>query len=86
MSYLDSPRVHFFGEFIAEPSTNNNIESNFAGPIQDPGWNPNGTHNFAFSNCTISAVVDDGQVITHHDPLLGAQVSNPGVPFAGCPQ
>jgi hypothetical protein len=29
MSYLDLPRIHFFGVFIAEPSTINNNPRNY---------------------------------------------------------
>jgi len=47
MSYLNLPRLHFFGSFRAAPSTINNTDSNYqtvgAG---DLGWNPMGAHQF----------------------------------------
>ena len=76
------PRLHFLGEFIAEPSTINNRPDNMAGPIVDPGWNPNGTHKLAFSNCRVTALASDGQLTTTGDSLIGAPVTTPGAPFA----
>jgi hypothetical protein len=58
MSYLDVPRLHFFGSFFANPSTNNNDPANYeiaeevAEGVKDsptfnaPLWNPNGSHTF----------------------------------------
>ena len=82
MSYLGTPRIHFTGEFLAEPSTINNDPANFGGPTQDQGWNPNGTHRFAFANGRVTALVSDGQLITSGDPLVGAPVTTPGSPVA----
>ena len=82
MSYLSSPRIHFFGAFIAEPSTINNSGGNFGGPVVQPGWNPDGDHQFAFADTTVSALVDDSGVCTSGDPLIGGAVSTPGSPFA----
>ena len=82
MSYLAAPRLHFFGQFIAEPSTINNDPSNFSGPIQDPGWNPNGNHRFAFAATTVTSILKGGSLVTTGDPLIGAPVTTPGTPFA----
>ena len=82
MSYLAAPRLHFFGEFIAEPSTINNDPSNFSGPIQDPGWNPNGNHRFAFAATTVTSILKGGSLVTTGDPLIGGAVTTPGTPFA----
>ena len=82
MSYLAAPRLHFFGEFIAEPSTINNDPSNFSGPIQQPGWNPNGNHRFAFAATTVTSIVKGGSLVTTGDPLIGGAVTTPGTPFA----
>jgi hypothetical protein len=82
MSYLAAPRLHFFGEFIAEPSTINNDPSNFSGPIQQPGWNPNGDHRFAFAATTVTSLIKGGSLVTTGDPLIGAAVTTPGAPFA----
>ena len=46
MSYLDAPRIHFFGTFFANPSTINNTLSNFdLKPPLDLQWNPDGSAN-----------------------------------------
>jgi hypothetical protein len=84
VSYLSSPRVHFFGEYIAEPSTNDNLARNFEGPIRphDHGLNPDGDHRFAFSGCTVTALVDGLNVQSSGDPLIGGTVTTPGSPFA----
>jgi hypothetical protein len=82
MSYLESPRLHFFGEFIAEPSTINNDPANFSGTIQDSGWNPNGNHRFAFADCRVVALVEGTQTTIGGDPLIGSPVTTPGSPFA----
>ena len=82
MGYLNTPRLHFLGEFIAEPSTIKNNPNNFGGSIQDPGWNPKGTHRFAFANCQVTALAADGQLTTSGDPLIGGPVTTPGAPFA----
>jgi hypothetical protein len=82
MSYLSSPRLHLFGEFVAEPSTINNDPANFAGPVVNPGWNPNGDHKFEFSGCTVTSLVDDSNVAVETDPLIGGAVTTPGSPFA----
>ncbi len=82
MSYLGSPRIHFFGAFIAEPSTINNDAANYSGPIQDPLWNPNGDHQFAFADCTVRSLVSNGQLVTSGDPLIGTAVNTEGSPFA----
>jgi len=39
MSYLDAPRLHFFGKYFANPSTINNQLSNFD---LKPPWIKNG--------------------------------------------
>lgn len=82
MSYLAAPRLHFFGEFIAEPSTINNDPANFSGPIQDRSWNPNGDHRFAFAATTVTSIVAGGSLVTSGDPLIGGAVTTPGTPFA----
>jgi hypothetical protein len=82
MSYLGSTRLHFFGQFIAEPSTINNIPQNFEGPIQNPGWNPNGDHQFAFTGASVTSVMKNGTLVTSGNPLIGTAVTTPGSPFA----
>lgn len=92
MSYLNVPRIHFAGNFQADPSTVNNNNANFDPTVQlkdepanpsDPAntsvyWNPNGTHNWMFSECTVRGVVDDQGAFhgTGADPLVGAPVAS----------
>ena len=62
MSYINPPRLHFSGRFFTDPSTVNNIPSNFEGPKNEnnPGnwnWNPYGHHDFYFIGCTVTKVV-----------------------------
>jgi hypothetical protein len=82
MSYLGSPRLHFFGQFIAEPSTINNLESNFEPPTGRTLWNPNGNHQFAFTGTTVTSLLADGTLSTSGDPLIDTAVGTPASPFA----
>lgn len=95
MSYLDVPRLHFFGQFLANPGTINNVLSNYDphNPTQ-PLWNPTGVAYFQLqgqnvngtqmSGVAVTSVMDaSGNLITSptQDPLVGAAVeSNPGTP------
>lgn len=75
MSYLDVPRLHFAGTFVAKPSTLNNDPNNFNPQVnpKDPSWNPGGNHAWQFLNCTVkSAVNASGQAGS--DPIIGAGV------------
>ncbi|HEX6041650.1 hypothetical protein [Longimicrobium sp.] len=75
MSYLDVPRLHFFGRFQAAPSTLNNDPGNYnpANPL-DPAWNPNGTHWFKL-DCTVRSTVL-AQPATNPDPLVGTPLAS----------
>jgi hypothetical protein len=68
MSYLDLPRLTFFGQFTADPSTINNGPANYGQPLpyiyDPPGnttppgyvfWNPYGTHSFSL-DCAVTNV------------------------------
>lgn len=78
MSYLHLPRVHFFGRFFADPSTVNNVPSNYAaGDNPSPVWNPNGTHHFRLVDCRVSSASNqDGEFLAtpSADPLIGASI------------
>ena len=84
MSYLDPPRIHFFGKYFANPSTINNTLSNFS--LQPPlnlSWNPNGSAFFRFLDCQVTkAVGNDGSVLTAgaSDPITQATVTTPQNP------
>ncbi|MBV8203331.1 MAG: hypothetical protein JOZ15_22175, partial [Acidobacteria bacterium] len=76
MSYLDRPRLVFAGTFAADPSTVNNDPLNYdpARIRKDPGWNPNGTGQWKFLNCTVTAALQADGSAAAGDPILGAQV------------
>jgi hypothetical protein len=84
MSYLDAPRLHFFGKFFANPSTINNTLSNY--DLKPPlvlSWNPNGSAFFRFLDCAVSsAVITDGTVVSAGagDPITQATVTTPQSP------
>lgn len=85
MSYLDVPRLHFSGIFIANPSTVNNDPANYNPAVTDPspGWNFNGNHYWQFKNCTVRSAVDAaGKLLkaTADDPLIGAAVESTDSP------
>jgi hypothetical protein len=84
MSYLDAPRIHFFGKFFADPSTINNTLSNYSlKPPLVPGWNPDGSAFFRFLDCKVSSAVGrDGQVLGAGagDPITQATVATPQSP------
>ena len=92
MSYLDLPRLYFFGNFFTDPSTINNESGNYDPSVvyQDtdqnaPGyvsWNPDGSAFFRFMNCKITGAVGaDGAVLAGGgDPILGAAVETPQNP------
>lgn len=74
MSYLDVPRIHFSGDFQADPSTVNNTAGsccdpgsttppadcnfNIAGSAPAPLWNPNGRHFFVLRTITVKRALD----------------------------
>lgn len=91
MSYLQTPRLHFAGQFQADPSTVNNdpehfdtsrFQSNYnlPGPGASNGWwNPGGTAAWRFFGCTVTQVVyKDGTVCDDPalDPVVGSPVSS----------
>lgn len=78
MSYLDVPRFHFAGKFIAKPSTLNNTPQNFDPSVTNPvpAWNPGGNHAWQFLHCRVTAAVDgSGRTLwQNEDPVVGAGV------------
>jgi len=91
MSYLDSPRFHFRGQFFADPSTINNSITNFDTTVvynnRPPSatnptsvfWNPNGTHFFKILPSVVGvAIGPDGTEFTTSsaDPLVGATIQS----------
>ena len=93
MSYLRSPRLHFSGRFQADPSTVNNDPehfdtSRFQSNYDLPGagssngwWNPGGTANWRFFECSVQRVVyEDGTICDDPalDPVVGSPVGSGG--------
>ncbi|HSS49619.1 MAG TPA: hypothetical protein VLX28_11805, partial [Thermoanaerobaculia bacterium] len=82
MSYLNVPRLHFYGTFTANPSTRNNNPANYnlppdfpTPPVDPSNWNPDGNHAWTFAGCTVQTVIGpDGSPL--QDPLVGTAVSS----------
>ena len=76
MSYLDRPRLHFFGQFTANPSTVNNTPTNYdmSEPLGDLAWNPDGRHNFSIDNCKITSFVTDGPPSNESGTVTSSQI------------
>ena len=83
MSYLDYPRLHFSGRFIADPSTINNTPNNYASEnaqVKDLElyWNPNGTGVFDFIDCVVTKVIygpGDETDDVKKDSIIGKSVA-----------
>lgn len=83
-SYFGYPRIHFNGLFKADVSTANNYAENYliskySDDITYPSWNPNGTGEFTFVDCVVTAVVySNGKTETRSekDPLIGQPIVN----------
>jgi hypothetical protein len=78
VSYLNAPRLHFFGRFQADPSTLNNDPCNYdpATTSPDPSWNPDGSHTFRITGCTVTGLTMADGSSGHDDPLLGAPLQS----------
>lgn len=89
MSYLGFPRLHFSGQFQADPSTVNNNPAHFndatftrndqmRGPGATNGWwNPNGTAYWRLRHCQVQSVVyNDGSYCDESivDPVIGMPI------------
>lgn len=98
MSYLNSPRLTFVGQFQAAPSTVNNDPNHynnatFKPNFQDYGpgttngwWNPDGTGNWRLVGCTITSVTyRDGTSTSNPavDPIIGMSVMDSDSRVAG---
>ena len=89
-SYLDFPRVHFYGKFRADASTPNNNGCNFDPEINDPfedkpndNWNYIGTNEFSIQDTFVTGVTDRGMAKDANDEVIGAAVLDSGNhPFA----
>ncbi len=83
MSYLDIPRLHFSGIFIANPSTVNNTPQNFDPSVtitpQNESWNPNGNHAWRLS-CQVRTAFASSGPVTSLDPVIGAALRSTDQP------
>lgn len=52
MSYLAQPRISFFGRFLSDVSTRNNVNANYRpDAVQENQWNPAGGAGFELLDC-----------------------------------
>jgi hypothetical protein len=84
MSYLNVPRLHFFGRFQAEPSTLNNDPGNYDPTVTspDPAWNPDCAHAFRITDSTITSLTMPDGSSGQNDPVLGAHLQSFDTPNA----
>jgi hypothetical protein len=96
MSYLDTLRFHFSGNFFADPSTVNNHEAHYtisafdrnkhwkrgSGGSPDHGWwNPEGANSFKFQNVKITgAMLAGGTAAAAGDAVLACEFASRGRP------
>ena len=80
-SYLDTPRIHFAGQFRVDTDTRNNVNCNFdlnnplnTAPRED--YNFNGTGEFSFFDSVVTSVVDANGVFSMDDPIVDGQIFN----------
>jgi hypothetical protein len=96
MSYLDRVRLHFAGQFQADPSTVNNDPTHydnatFQKQYQQPGndngwWNPDGSASWRLVNCRVTRVCyADGTSTTDKtaDPAAGMRIMDANKRVAG---
>lgn len=96
MTYLNPIRIHFSGQFQADPSTVNNDVRHFDTSAFNPAWqevgtanalngwwNPDGSGSFRFVGCTVQSVsYGDGSTSTT-DPIVGMQIMGANARVAG---
>ncbi|MEY3239426.1 MAG: hypothetical protein RIR11_864 [Bacteroidota bacterium] len=99
MSYLNTPRLTFSGQFQADPSTVNNDPLHFNNETFLPSyqeyssatdangwWNPDGTGNWRFIGCKITSVTyQDGTSTSDPllDPVIGMSIMDTDSRTAG---
>lgn len=87
-SYLGYPRIHFAGQFRADPDTRNNFRCNYR--LSEPlasdlnaDWGFNGTSEFQFYNTYVTAVVNKTGQLSTKDAIVGNYIiGNLRRPFA----
>lgn len=85
MSYLGPLRLHFAGQFQADPSTVNNAAIHFDTAHFRPeylqlnpatSWRPNGTGAFRFLACKVTSVSYNDGSVSQRDPIVGMFVGD----------
>jgi hypothetical protein len=93
MSYLDPVRLHFAGQFQADPSTVNNTTSYYNNKTFEEqykknggAWNPEGSGAWRFVDCRVTRVCyADGSSTTDPkvDPVVGLRIMDANKRVAG---
>ncbi|MBI3234485.1 MAG: hypothetical protein HYZ42_10680 [Bacteroidetes bacterium] len=99
MSYLNTPRLTFSGQFQADPSTVNNDPTHYNNQTFQPSfqdyssatnlngwWNPDGTGNWRFIGCKITSVTYQDGTSTDNpllDPIIGMSIMDTDTRTAG---
>lgn len=98
MSYLNSPRLTFSGQFQADPSTVNNDPTHYNNQTFQPDfqqwgqgatngwWNPEGTGSWRFLSCKVQQVTYlDGTSTSNpeEDPVIGMTLMDSNQKVAG---
>lgn len=93
MSYLNAPRLTFFGQFQAAVSTVNNDPTHYnSATFQTPAfqerpagwWNPRGDANWRMLGCQItSATLANGEPAPGSDPVLTCSIADSDLTVAG---
>jgi hypothetical protein len=99
MSYLDRVRLHFSGQFQADPSTVNNDPTHYDNATFEPSyqlpqtdtsdngwWNPDGSASWRLVDCRVTRVCyADGSSTTDAatDPIVGMRIADANKRVAG---
>jgi len=99
MSYLNTPRLTFSGQFQADPSTVNNDPTHYNNQTFEPSfqdyqsatdlngwWNPDGTGNWRFMGCKVTSVTYQDGTSTNDpllDPIIGMSIMDTDTRTAG---
>lgn len=96
MSYLNPIRLHFSGQFQADPSTVNNDVRHFdnatfqpqfqqpqSGAFMNGWWEPEGGGAFRLVGCTVSMVGYADGTTSQTDPVVGLAVADANARVAG---
>ena len=78
---MDLPRIHFAGQFRADPNTRNNINCNYDARYgidynYTKDYNFNGTGEFSFFNCSVTSVVTNDGKFSKTDPIVDSPIVN----------